>query len=77
MGAIAQNRHAVADVEDLAEPVADIDDGMALRLEALQDAHQPLDLHIREGGGGFVQNEHAGVTGKQAGDLHDLPLPDG
>ena len=34
--AVAQHRHAVANLEHLAEPVRDVDDGLALGLQCAQ-----------------------------------------
>lgn len=79
MGALFHNLAAVYDadavgVADGAEAVGD-DDGVAA-------GHEPLQRFLNEvfgegvyAGGGFVQNEDAGLGEGGAGDAEQLPLP--
>jgi len=74
MGAVAQDRDRVGQLEDLVETVRDIQERHALRLQAEDDIEQRLGLHPVEGGGGLIQNQQAAVVDQRLADLHDLLL---
>ena len=70
--AVAEDRGAVAEVEDLVEPVADEEDRDAARAQAADDREQPLDLVGRERRGRLVEDEHARLDRERLGDLDQL-----
>ena len=74
--AVAQHRHAIAELEDLVEPVRDEDDAPTLRDELARRPEHPLDLRLAERRGRLVEDEQACVADEQAGDLDELPLAD-
>ena len=74
--AVAQHRHAVAELEDLVEPVRDEDDAPALRDEVARRLEHALDLGLAERRGRLVEDEQARVADEQTGDLDELPLAD-
>jgi hypothetical protein len=74
--AIAQHGHPVGELEDLGQLVADIDNGDAALAQAPDDRHQPLDVGIGQGSGGFVHDDDPGVLAQRLGDLHPLPIGD-
>jgi hypothetical protein len=55
--AVAQHGDAVGDLEDLVEPVADIDDGLAGRGELLDHVEDADGIGFAERCGRLVQNE--------------------
>ena len=75
--AVAQDREAVADGQDLLEPVRDVDDAHALRAHPPDQLEQHVDLPLGEAGGGFVHDDHPGLEGHRLGDLHQLLLGGG
>ena len=74
--AVAQHGDAVADLEDLLQPVRDVDEADALPGEPANDLEQLLELRPAEHGRGFVEYDDAGMAREGAGDLHHLPLGD-
>ncbi len=66
----------IADVEDFAEPVRDVEDGVALRLQPPQRRKDMTDLVIRQGRRRLVEDEDARPPRQQAGDLDELALAD-
>ena len=74
--AVAQHRHAVAQLEDLVEPVRDEDDAAALRDEVARRPEDALDLRLAQGRGRLVEDQQARVADEQPGDLDELPLAD-
>ncbi len=74
--AVAQHRHAVAELEDLVEPVRDEDDAPALRDEVARRPEHALDLRLAQRRRRLVEDEQARVADEQAGDLDELPLAD-
>ena len=74
--AVSQDRHAIAELEDLVQPVRDEDDAPALRDEVARGLEHALDLRLAERRGRLVENEEARVTDEEAGDLDELPLAD-
>ena len=75
-GAVAEDRDAVADLEDLAEPVGDVDDRPALAGELADDRLDLLDLDVGERRGRLVEDEDAGVARQEPRDLDQLALGD-
>ena len=74
--AVAKHGHAVAELEDLVEPVRDEDHASPLRDEVARGAEHALDLGLAERCRRLVQDEQPRVADEQAGDLHELPLAD-
>ena len=66
--AVAQDGDAVAEPEDLVEPVGDVDDGDAVAPEEVDDPEQALDLARLERRGRLVHDHHAVVGGDRPGD---------
>ena len=75
-GAVAQDRHAVAEFENLLEPVADIDDGDAIRLEPPDQLEQRRRFLPGEVGGRLIENEEFGAPPLGAGGGDELLLAD-
>ena len=63
--AVAQDHHAVGDLEHFVEPVRDIDHADALLAQAAQRGEQARDLVSRQAGGRLVEHQDFGV-GRQA-----------
>ena len=74
--AVAQHRHAVADLEHLAEPVGDVDDGLAFGLQRPQRAEDALDLDVGQRRGRLVEDENARVARQHPRKLDKLPPAD-
>ncbi len=66
--------HAVGDLEDLRHAVRDVDDGDALRREALDDAEEVAPLVDGQRGGRLVEDQELQVVRETLGDLHHLLL---
>ena len=66
--AVAQNDHAVGDLEDLVEAVRNIDHADAALAQAMQHREQPRHLVGGQAGGGFVEHEKVGFRGQRSGD---------
>jgi len=66
--AVAEDRVAVGDAEDLIELVRDEEDGLVLPLQLIDEVVKLLDFLVGQGGGGFVHDDDAGVDRKRAGD---------
>ena len=75
--AVAQHGHAVGELEDLRELVADVDDADAAVAQALDHDHQAADVGVGERRGRLVHDEDAGVLGERLGDLDPLAVGDG
>ena len=60
--AVAQDRHPVGKVEHLLQPVADIDDGDAARLEPADQREELAGLLPREVGGRLVEDQELGAA---------------
>ncbi len=73
---VAQHRHAVAELEDLVEPVRDEDDAPPLRDEVARRTEHALDLGLAERCRRLVQDQQPRVADEQARDLDELPLSD-
>ena len=73
---VTQNRHVVADLEDLVHLVRDVDQSDALLLELTHHLEQLIDLLRHQRTGRLVQNDNFGVIGHSLGDLDHLALRD-
>ena len=73
---VAHHRDALAEREDLVEPVRDEEHRRALRAQRLDDAEEAVDLRLRERGGGLVHDDHARLGRERLGDLDDLLVGD-
>jgi len=62
----------VCNAENLIKLVADEQDGLSLRLEAIDEFIKFLDFGVAEGGGGFIHDDHACINGQGAGDCHEV-----
>ena len=77
LAAVAQHRDPLGDLDHLFQPVADEDDGDALRLQPADGREQELDLVAGQRGGRLVHEQDAGVGGEAAADRDDLALRHG
>ncbi len=75
--AVAQDRDAIGDLEDLFHAVGDEEDRHALLAQGVHDAEEPLHLVRREGCGRLVHDQHAHVERDRLGDLDGLLLGEG
>ena len=73
---VAQHGDAIANRRDFLEPVRDVDDGDAGRLERPDAIEEPLDLPVGQRRRRFVHDEDARVLRERLGDLHHLLLRD-
>ncbi len=76
IGAIAEHRKFIGDLEQLVHLVGDIDDAHALGLQVADDAEQVLHLGFGDRRGRLVHDQHIGFVAHRLGDLHHLPLRD-
>ncbi len=76
-GSVLEDRHPVGEVEDLLEPVGDVEDRHAALPQPLDQAVQELDLLVGERGGRLVHRDDPGVMRDRLDDLHDLLSSDG
>ncbi len=74
--AVLEDGDRVAEVEDLLEPVGDVEDGDAALGEAADDGVEELDLVVGQRGGRLVHLDDPGVEADRLGDLDDLLLGD-
>ena len=72
VAAVSQHRDRVAEIDDLAEIVRDVEDGDALGGEAADELEEKVRLAPDERGGRLVEDQHLGICDERAGDLHDL-----
>ena len=75
--AAAQHRDAVSDAADFLKPVRNEQNCRALVAHLAQDAKKGLEVAVRQGRRGFVQNDHRRALNECAGDFHDLLLSSG
>ena len=75
--ALAQHDHAIADVQDVGEAVADQQDRHAARAQARDEVEQPADLLRRQRRGRLVEQQHARAELERARDRHELALAAG
>ncbi len=73
---VTQHGHAVAQLEDLVEPVRDEDDAPPLRDEVACRPEHALDLRLAERCRGLVEDQEARVADEESRDLDELALPD-
>ncbi|EAU65598.1 conserved hypothetical protein [Stigmatella aurantiaca DW4/3-1] len=71
--AITQHDAAIAQAEDLIQPVGDIQDDLAGRAQPFHQPEEHLALMGGERGGGLVQGNDRGVEDGGLGNLHHLP----
>ena len=69
---VAEDGYAVGERKDLVDAVRDVDDADASGRQLADDPEEAFAFGRREGGGGLVHDEDAGVEGKGLGDLHEL-----
>ena len=69
---VTQDQRAVGDLEDLAQPVRDVDDRHALVGEGADETEEPLDLALGERRGRLVHDQDPRRRPQGLGDLHDL-----
>ena len=74
--AIPEDGDEVADPDELLEPVRDVDDRHAFRLQIGDDAKQDLDFGRAQRGGRLVHDEDAGVLRHGLRDFDELLLAD-
>ena len=74
--AVAQHGDVVADADQLLQPVRDVDDRDALRLEVGDHLEQHLDLGRAKRRGRLVHDQDRGVERHRLGDLDQLLLAD-
>ena len=72
--AVLQHRDAVADGEDLAQAVGDVDHPEPALAQPAQQVEQHLDLVLGQRGGRLVEHEQARVERERLDDLDDLLL---
>ena len=72
--AVAEDRHAVGEAEDLIEPVGNVDDADAVRAQLGDYLEEQFLLALGEGGGGFVHDHEPRAGAEGAGDLDELLL---
>ena len=74
VAAVAQNRDAVAELENFLHAVGHVEDGAAAGAEFADDGEEPAHFAVREAAGGFVEGDDAGTAGEGFGDLDHLAL---
>ena len=74
---VFQHRHPVADLEDLLQPVGNIDDGHAIGLQRLKPLEQKLDLVARDHRRRLVQDQQLDLVHHRLGDLDHLLIRHG
>ena len=73
---VAQHRRALRDALQLLQPVRDIDERHAARLQPLDLLEQQVDFAGGEHRGRFVEDQHAAIVDQVARDLDHLLMPD-
>ena len=76
VAAVAHHRDALAEREDLVQPVRDEEHRGALGAQRLDDAEEAVDLGRGERGGGLVHHDHARLGRERLRDLDDLLVGD-
>ena len=74
---VAQNRYALADVQNLGKPVADENDGDVLGGQPAHDLEQRECFRMAQGRGRFIHEHEAGIGHERTGDGDQLALCDG
>ena len=73
---VAHHRHSVGDLEDLLEPVRDVEHGDPGTGQLAQDREQPTRLPVVERRVGLVEDEHTRLFEQHPGELDELALGD-
>ena len=76
VAAVAHHGDALAEREDLVQPVRDEEHRGAPGAQRLDDAEEAVDLGLRERGGRLVHHDHARLGRERLGDLDDLLVGD-
>ena len=71
---IAQDDHAVGNLEHLVEPVRDVDHADAARPQPPKGDEQPRHFVGRQAGRGFVEHQDFGIRRQRAGNRHERLL---
>ena len=74
--AVAQHGDPRGKLEHLIQAMRDVDDGHALARELSDDLEQVVALGRRQGRGGLVHDQNAGIQRERLGDLDQLLLAD-
>ncbi len=72
--AVTHDRHIISQLEDLVEPVRDVDHRDILLAQGFDDGEQTPDLRFGDGGGRLIHNDDIGLGRDCLRDLHDLFL---
>ena len=75
--AVAQDGIAIAEAENLVEPMRDKDDRQAFGLQRPHDANEICNLGFAQSRGRLVHDDEPRLHGERAGDLDELLLGDG
>lgn len=73
---VTEDHDPIAEIEDLAQPMRDVEDTAALADQAPHRAEHVLDLDVTQRGGRLVEDQQLGISGDQSADLDELSLPD-
>ena len=76
MLAVAQDRDGVAEIEHLAQTMADIEDRVSARLECFQHVDDARNLVVGQRRGRLVEDEETCVAGEKPRDFDELLLAD-
>ena len=76
VAAVAHHGDALAEREDLLEPMRDEEHRVAARAQRLDDAEQPVDLRGRQRGRRLVHHDHPRVRRQRLRDLDELLVGD-
>ncbi len=68
--AVAQHGEGIGDLVHLVDPVGDMDEGVSLVAQGVQDVEQPGAVRCREAGRRLVEDDERGLRGQGAGDGH-------
>ena len=75
--AVAQHGHAIAEAEDLRDPMRHVKDRDAAVAQVVQHAEQVVGLGGRQRGRGLVEHEDAAIEREGSRDLHELAVRGG
>ena len=76
IAAVAQNGVVIGNGEDLVEFVRDKQNRFTLLFQAFDNLIKLNDFMLRQGGGGFVENDHLRIKRQRTGDGHHMALRD-
>ena len=74
--AVAEDRHAVGQGEDLVHLVRDVEDGRARLAEVVDHPEEPVDLGVGQGRGRLIHDQDRGLVRQRLGDLDHLLVAD-